>query len=306
MINLSIVFPVFNNLEYTKRCLQYLKENLVPIDKVDFRTSIVVVDDGSKDGTFAWIRTNHPDVHVCQGDGNLWWSGGINLGIRYAIDVLHTEYILLWNNDIRPATNYFTHLFDILSTNNIDNIVLSKIYAEHSSEKIIFSLGGNFNPITGKHALIGIGKRDGSKDIPNLEINWFPGMGTTIHVSVFNRIGFFDNVNFPQYKGDADFGLRAKKAGYKLTLFPQLEIWNDRENTGYSNTKSLRVFLKSLTSIKSNANIHRDILFYRRHSKSFRAYFELLNKYYTHIGGFFKWKFLGLFGLQRKRLKKQP
>jgi GT2 family glycosyltransferase len=126
-------------------------------------------------------------------------------------------------------------------------------------------------------------------------------MGTSIHKSVFSKIGYFDEINFPQYHGDADYGLRAKEAGYTLTVYPELKIWNDRDNTGYSNDKSFAFFIKSLTSKKSNKNIYRDYLFYRKHCKTPRAYLALIRKYFYHIGGFVKWKFLGFLGLKRKK-----
>jgi GT2 family glycosyltransferase len=300
MIKLSIIIPVFNGIEYTKKCLNYLKDTLSPVNNEEFQSCIVVVDDGSTDGSSEWIKNNYPEVIICQGDGNLWWSGGINMGIHHAIEVLKTDYILLWNNDIRPAKDYFVQLSDMLVSNPFDNIILSTIFIENRSKKIICSLGGNFNSVTGNHSLIGIGKEAESFISPDLEINWFPGMGTIIHKSVFDKIGFFDAKNFPQYKGDADFGLRASKAGYKLSLSSRLELWNDRDNTGFSNNKSWQVFIKSLVSKKSNTNIYRDILFYHRHGKSILVYGELFRKYFAHIGGFFKWKLLGLFGFKRK------
>jgi GT2 family glycosyltransferase len=126
-------------------------------------------------------------------------------------------------------------------------------------------------------------------------------MGTVLHGSVFEKIGYFDEVDFPQYKGDADYGIRAYNSGYKLVVHPELEIWNDRSNTGFSNDKSLVVFLRSLFSRKSNSNIYRDYLFYKRHGKSILVYYELSRKYFTHIGGFLKWKILGFFGYKRNR-----
>jgi hypothetical protein len=84
-------------------------------------------------------------------------------------------------------------------------------------------------------------------------------------------------------------------------VYPELEIWNDRSNTGFSNDKSVAEFMRSLFSRKSNSNIYRDYLFYRRHGRSLLVYFELFKKYFMHIGGFMKWKVLGLFGYKRNR-----
>lgn len=297
---LSIVFPVFNALSFTERCLKHLEEKTSLADAHKLAIDIVLVDDGSTDGTAEWVSTHCPDVKLIPGDGNLWWSGGMNKGIQYALHTLNADYILLWNNDVRPVADYFIKLAAVLATNPTNCIVLSTVYVENKEKQIIFSLGGNFNPFTGKHALIGFGKEAATFCPPPLEINWFPGMGTTIHKSVFEAIGYFDDKNFPQYKGDADFALRAHKAGFLLKRYPELTIWNDRENTGYSNTTSFKKFVQSLVSRKSNNNLYRDILFYHRHTKGIVAYGELTKKYFTYIGGYFKWKFLGLFGLTRK------
>jgi hypothetical protein len=299
MIKLAVIIPVFNALEYTKKCLGYLAECISFSDKQKLETVVIVTDDGSTDGTSEWIRKNYPETEVCYGTGNLWWSGGINMGIKRALNHFNSDYILLWNNDIRPAKNYLYVMGNILETNPENRIIVSGIYIENAKEKTIFSRGGNFNAISGKHQLIGIGKKASEFMDPGLEINWFPGMGTAIHRSVFQRVGYFDEKYFPQYKGDSDFALRAYKLGFKMKLIEDLEIWNDRANTGFSNDKSLLVFIKSLTSKKSNINIYRDLLFYKRHAQSVLAYKVLVRKYAAHIGGFIKWKILGLFGLKR-------
>lgn len=298
MNRLSVIVPVFNALAYTKKCLEFIDQSVGVTSKSN-EIKIVVTDDGSTDGTGEWLRKNRPDVELCTGDGNLWWSGGVNMGIKHALNHLDSEYILLWNNDIRPATNYFPTLLKVLESNPENQIILSRIYMENQTSKIIFSMGGVFNPYNGRISLIGFGEPADTFINPGYEINWFPGMGTTIHRSVFNSIGYFDEKYFPQYKGDSDFALRAWKLGYKFKLVPELEIWNDRENTGFSNHKSFHVFIKSLTSRKSDNNIYRDVLFYLRHGKSLFACRELFRKYFKYIGGFIKWKILGLFGHRR-------
>lgn len=299
MTRLGIIIPVFNALEYTKKCLGYLHECISESDKQSLQTVIVVVDDGSKDGTADWIKANYPETEICYGDGNLWWSGGINMGIHRALEQLDCDYILLWNNDLKPARNYLHNLGSILEFNPHNQIILSAIYIDSTRDKIIFSRGGNFNAISGRHRLIGQGKKLSEFKGSELEINWFPGMGTVIHKSVFQHVGYFDEKHFPQYKGDSDFALRAHRSGYRMKLFDELEIWNDYANTGFSNDKSLSVFLKSLVSKKSKYNLYRDLLFYKRHAQSILAYTILLRKYGAHIGGFIKWKLLGIFGLKR-------
>lgn len=301
MKSVSLVFSIFNKLEYTKiglsniyNCFNVKKNAQIPI-------YVVITDDGSTDGSSQWIAINHPEIHLLKGTGTLWWSGGINKAVRYAIEKLKSDYILLWNNDIKPETNYFDNLFALLETNDTHNIICSKIYML-GTNKVIFGMGGNFNPKTGKHGLYGYDEMDTGQFNQPINVDWFPGMGTCIHKSVFDKVGFFDEKVFPQYHGDADFALRTKKEGYTIISYPELVIWNDRSNTGFSNNANLGEFLKSFYVTKSNFNVYKNFVFYWRYTTSIFAYFFLIKRYFLHIAGFLKWKGLSIFGIYRKRI----
>ena len=88
MHKIAILIPVFNKLDLTIKCI----ESLLPlIDSKDFknlRAYIVIVDDGSADGTGSWIKTNYPDIILLSGCGNLWWSGGTSLHAGRSADAL--------------------------------------------------------------------------------------------------------------------------------------------------------------------------------------------------------------------------
>jgi GT2 family glycosyltransferase len=103
MKSLCILIPVYNKLEYTKKCLADLINNLN--GNFAKSVSIVVIDDGSKDGTESWIHAKYPEIVVLRGNGKLFWSGAINLGIKYAIYQEGFEYILFWNNDVIAEKN---------------------------------------------------------------------------------------------------------------------------------------------------------------------------------------------------------
>lgn len=264
-----------------------LKENVI----------IIVVDDGSTDGTLQWVKKHFPEVVVLQGDGSLWWSGSINMGVEYSLANTDADFILWWNNDIISSEDYFKNLFEILSQVDENHLVGSKIF--RLNENKVWGMGGKFDPVRGTKFMYG----EMQPDIPDLQmplrVEWFPGMGTTIHRNVYREIGLLDNKNFPQYHGDSDFTYRAAAKGYVLKAYPQLRIYNDVSNTGLRHDNSFRQLTRSLTSIKSNYNIKKDLLFYKKHSNSIRAYTPLINKYGKYIGGYFKWKILGMFGKQR-------
>jgi GT2 family glycosyltransferase len=147
--------------------------------------------------------------------------------------------------------------------------------------------------------MIGACRKDGIEYQEKKYADWLPGMGTVTHISVYDELGFIDDQNFPQYHGDSDFTCRAKENGYQIVVYPELKIFNDSKNTGLKHDESLRKLIQSLVSIKSNYNIKKDFLFYRLHARSMIAYKVLFLKYSKYIGGFFKWKILGFFGIHR-------
>lgn len=298
MLKIAIVIPVFNGLEFTKACLKnfYNPDNSIENNELEY--SVVIVDDGSTDGSGDWIKSNFPQVKILNGDGELWWSGGINLAVRYALDELQSDYILWWNNDIIADDNYFTKLSELLKNNDSNVILGSKIYLAQDG-KTVWSVGGEYNPKNGFKDMIGRGQSDSGELSQIKECQWLPGMGTVTHKSVYEKIGYLDDDNFPQYHGDSDFTYRAFKAGFKILAYPELKIFNNTENSGLKHGESFKRLRQSLFSIRSNFNIKKDLLFNKKHAESIFAYKVMFAKYFKYIGGFFKWKLLGLFGRSR-------
>jgi GT2 family glycosyltransferase len=163
-------------------------------------------------------------------------------------------------------------------------------------------VGGIFNTRTGVRKLIGRMEPDGPQYQKVMEVDWFLGQGVLIHKDIVEKVGYFDEVDFPQYHADVDYSLRAKNAGYKNLVYPNLKLLNDTSTTGISHVKNKTVkqFMESLFSLRSNTNIIKEIRFYRRHATSFRAYGAVTKRFYLYIGGFIKWKILGLFGIEKK------
>lgn len=295
---IAITIPVHNGIKYTKACLNTLVMQIESSVPSDFKFEIVVTDDGSTDGTSEWIKHNHPAVHLVAGDGELWWSGGINKAVTYALKNIKAEYVLWWNNDIHPEPVYFKNITEIIEKQDKNTLVGSKIFFLEN-KNTLWGMGGRFNPVTGKRHMYGEFCEDGELYREPFEVDWFPGMGTIIHKSVFERIGLLDEEKFPQYHGDSDFTYRAKKSGFRLIVHPRLVIYNDVSNTGLKHSGKFKELYGSLTSIKSNYNLIKDIFFYRKHSRSPIAFIPLLNKYFRYIGGFYKWKLLNALGVKK-------
>lgn len=296
MKSLSVIIPVFNGISYTKTALKNLTDLQREIDPSKLKISNIVVDDGSTDGTSEYIKENYPDCIVLSGNGNLWWSGGVNAGAKYAVEELKADFLLLWNNDIICGGDYFSALYGIIENLNSNTFVGSKIF---SKDDIIWSMGGFFNPFTGRKDHYGYQQKDSEEFEQVRQVDWLPGMGTVVPAGAIGKIGYWDAINFPQYHGDSDYTYRAKLAGYEILVDPRLKLWNDISNTGMEHGGSFKTLLKSLKHIKSYNNLRCDLLFYKKYARSPLAYNQLLVKYGRLIMGFFKWKILGYFRISR-------
>lgn len=293
----AILLPVYNHLAYTKLTLEILTPLLGEIENEVF--DILLIDDGSTDGTSDWVRLNYPDVIILEGDGDLWWSGAVNMGASYALDQLKVDYLILWNNDIIVHKKYFNELVAICNGLNEPVVLGSKILVEGQPD-MVWSAGGFFNPRSGKINMYGYFQNDSDEFCQVREVDWFTGMGTIIPKEVIEKIGFWDNVNFPQYHGDTDFTYRAKLEGFPLRIYPSLILYNHVENSGIEHHGNFKSLLKLITDIRSKSNLRKNLIFYKKYVRSPFAYLPLTWFYLKIFGGFFKWKLLRMVGLRKK------
>lgn len=278
---IAILIPIYNGISYTQKCLKTLYESIATLSGNNYQIEVIIIDDGSKDGSAEWITLNYPSVYIVHGDGNQWWSGSINLGIEYASKNLGATHFLLFNNDNQIKEDYIQNIIEILEQVNSDTIIVSKVYDLSNPQKV-FSMGGKFNSLFGTGYVINE-KYKRKYDLNKIiEVDWSGGMGVLIPKSVFKKVGLFDAEKFPQYKGDFDFFLRAKNNGVRLIAFPNLKIWNDTLQTGY-NAHNFRALIKSFQDSKSQMNFKENIRFYRRHAFFLIGYYGLFCRYSKYI-----------------------
>jgi GT2 family glycosyltransferase len=296
MNKLAILIPVYNGISYTRHCLDQLTKMVEP-KEVGYTSEIVVIDDGSTDGTSEWIKKNHPGTTILLGNGSLFWSGAINLGVEHVLSNKSSEYILWWNNDIQPEGNYFKNLKGIFGKITDRIVAGSKIYDLVSGK--VWGMGGRFNTQTGKKFQYAYYVEDSQDLEKELSVDWLPGMGTVAHYTIYEKVGLIDAHNFPQYHGDLDFTLRAKLHPFEVIVYPQLKIYNDTKSTGVKAKNNWGDVKKSLTSIKSLYNYRKDVALYKKFTSTPWSYPHLLSKYFMFLAGYFKWQVLGWLHIKR-------
>jgi GT2 family glycosyltransferase len=204
----------------------------------------VLCDDGSTDGTFDFVKKNFPEVVLLKGDGNLWWSGATNLGVKYALSACKEhDLILALNNDVVIAPDYLQTLVDVHFLH--PDAIIGSIAVYLDSRKKVAYAGTRFNKYLAKgRSKIAPGTPLNEVVDDVLDSDTLPGRGMLIPYQVFGRIGLFDEKRLPQYGADYDFSIRAKKAGYKLLVSCRAVVYADMKNEGYG-SKLQEITLKS-------------------------------------------------------------
>lgn len=240
---LFIVIPVHNRREYTRTCLDCLARQSVS------GFHVIVIDDGSTDGTNKMIRAEFPGTILLQGDGNLWWAESVNIGVRYALEH-DAVWILTLNDDTEPPTEFVEKL--LARGRSCPQSLIGAGAASVSIGEIVYS-GERINWITGRHYKVPF-----SDDVGLVEVTHFPGRGLLIPAEVFRRQGVYDSKHFPQMAADVDLTFRAARAGYRLYCDQSnvLPIHVESCTGGhYISNRSLKNYWNHLFAIKGGANL---------------------------------------------------
>jgi GT2 family glycosyltransferase len=205
------VVPVHNRKALVARFLTCMRQQT-------FRNfTVIVVDDGSTDGTSALIEEKFPEVHLLAGDGNLWWTGATNLGVRHALaQAREDDAILVINDDIEVDPDYLEALFRVWQ--ETPNALVGSVVVDINHPEVIYDGGHTVNWWTAKMRTVNVGKplSDFYKS-HCVEVSLLTGWGALIPISVFHDVGLFDERHFQQC-GDGDLPVRAKNRGYRLLV----------------------------------------------------------------------------------------
>ncbi len=184
---ISIIIPVYNQLHYTKWCLDSLSVNK------SLDAQILVIDNGSSDGTAEYL-TRRTDVTVISNQQNLGCAGAWNQGVRETV----SEWLLFLNNDVLLSPSWLEELLAFAEDRGFD--VVSPAIREGDYNYDINTYSRDF---VGRMARF---TREGVAD----------GICFMVRRRVFETIGLFDeNFRIGQFE-DTDFFRRARAAGFCL------------------------------------------------------------------------------------------
>jgi GT2 family glycosyltransferase len=205
-----IIIPVHNRKALTLACLENLKIN-GDLQKY----YVIVVDDGSSDRTSEEVAANYPEVIILRGDGNLWWTGAIALGMKYAYE--HgAEYLIWLNDDCQLSDRVLDDLVDFALLHQ--NTIIGCQGMDKENPEIL-AFGGKRKTWQGYRFIHML-----ETTVTKCEL--LSGNVVCLPRSAIAKIGYPDSIFTPHYGGDTLYLIRAQKAGFT--------IYVDNRNLVYS------------------------------------------------------------------------
>jgi len=213
-----ILTAVHNDLEDTKKLLSSIYAQTFK------DVEVFLVDDGSTDGTSKYIKSNYPKVNVIEGDGNLWWTASLNLGLKKILEkAKEDDFVWIINNDCFFSKDVLGKLLLFVKSLKGKKNIVGSIVLDAKTKRVFESgVKINWRKLKFKQSNLKKGEK----------IDALPTKGTLYPVKAFKELSLFDAKHFPHYFSDYEYTIRAKRSGYRLLICPASKIYNRSERTG--------------------------------------------------------------------------
>lgn len=234
----SVVIPNWNGKRFLKGCLDSLQKQKYQ------SVEVVLVDNGSKDGSIEFIQENYPDVRLFTFEQNTGFSFAVNKGIRES----RGQFVALLNNDTVVDELWLSELIKVMREHPEIGSAGCKMLA-YDDHALLDGAGDGYRR-GGLPGRIGHRERDtGRFDLPRYILGACGG-AAIYRQELFDAIGYFDDDYFA-YLEDVDFGLRAQNAGYKCYYVPTAIIYHLGCGTTGSGYSPLVVRLSSQNNLNT-------------------------------------------------------
>lgn len=186
-MGVSIVIPLFNQVEYTRQCVESLRRHKME------NAEVLLIDNGSTDGTSEYL-VSCTDLNIIRNRANLGCAGAWNQGVRET----SSEWVVILNNDVIVSSGWLTGLLAAAELEGLDVVSPGIREGEHNYDIESYA-------------------RDYVERMKNVVRHGMAdGICFMVHRRVFETIGLFDeNFRIGQFE-DTDFFRRAKESGFRL------------------------------------------------------------------------------------------
>jgi GT2 family glycosyltransferase len=234
---IHILLPVHNRKATTEKFVHCLRAQT----GADWH--LVLIDDGSRDGTADMVRALVPKVTILTGKGDWWWGGALHQGYQWLKrnKLPATDLVLITNDDTEFEPDFLARGAGALKPRSL---LLAQLY----------------NLATGEYCEAGVQwnwrKFDWVAVKGGEDINCLSTRGLFLTVGDFLEIGGFHPVMLPHYLSDYEFTQRAHRKGFALTSDPAVFLRYDEKLTGIrtKDKDTIWLRLRSPLSIRSTDN----------------------------------------------------
>lgn len=220
MQEVSVIIPNFNGMAYLDGVLSGLECQTVR------NFEVILVDNGSSDGSCAFVASSYPWVHMIELPENFGFCKAVNEGIKAS----RASYVLLLNNDIEVTPDFIEEMLAAIRRHKKAFSCAARMIQFHDRDRL--DDAGNYYCALGWAYARGKGK-----DIHTCEKEekiFASCAGAAIYRrKIFEKIGYFDEEHFA-YLEDMDVGYRARINGYENWYAPKAMVYHVGSGTSGS------------------------------------------------------------------------
>lgn len=234
-MEVSVIIPNFNGIAFLDSVLASLEGQTVR------NFEVILVDNGSSDGSCSFVAGNYPWVHIVELPENLGFCRAVNEGIRAS----KAPYVLLLNNDTEVEENFVAEMLAAIKRHKKAFSCGARMVQYHDRDKL--DDAGNYYCALGWSYARGKGK-----DIHSYEkeerIFAACGGAAIYRKGILEQIGLFDEEHFA-YLEDTDIGYRAKIYGYENWYAPGAVVYHVGSGTSGSRYNQFKTRYSSRNNI---------------------------------------------------------
>jgi len=256
--NVAVIIVNYRNLHDTINCVNSILQNNTGL----FSIQVILVDNGSNDGSLTEIKSAFPSIKVIGLDHNLGFAGANNIAILHALKN-GADYVFLLNNDAVVMPSTIEKLLEVFNKDSKIGIVGATVL-DHENPKIIDNMGAKISYYTGYSKFIANGDLY-HENLKSIDVDYTSGAAMVIKREVIDSVGLLPEYYF-LYGEEKDYCVRAKQKGYRIVDAAKATIIHKTSST-----------VNKYLGLK-NYYFHRNrLIFLRLHSKSYQYIFAILH-----------------------------
>lgn len=238
-------------MKWLRECLEALKNSTV-------RTNVIIIDNGSKDGTIDFIKREYPEIHLIEAENNLGFGQANNKGIRLAMDE-GCDAVFLLNQDAYVYPDMFENLIKVASDpDNKHYGIFSPLHLKAGGKGFDSQYKDYISKVTPRiveDILFGV-----SNDVYGVQS--VPAAGWMIMRKTLMTVGGFDPIFF-HYGEDDHYASRMKYHKLEFAIVPNARMIHDREEFGSNLAYTDQYFRTLKTHVFLNINLSKKEIFSR-------------------------------------------